>query len=118
MPHKHSITDNPQELAGVAALAAAVGAFMALLFAPRNGWQTRQAIRRRAKLMKNDVQDHLHKAEDAVSEVAEDARSSAVDSVSEAKTTADKVVSTAAKSAKKATPTRRTTARRRTPPTA
>lgn len=52
--HSHSNVDKSQ-LIGVSALAAGVGALSALLFAKRNGAETRQAIRDKAKQFKTNV---------------------------------------------------------------
>ena len=65
--HSHLDDDKPQ-LAGIAVLAAAVGALTALILAPRSGSDTRREIRNRLALTKADIQTRLK----AVKTVARD----------------------------------------------
>ena len=77
--HSHNDT-NTTQIAGVAALAAGVGALTALLFTSRNGNQTRQALRDKVKQFKT-------KAKDTKDDIA-DAGNDAHDVVEKAKRTA------------------------------
>ena len=54
MRHSHSNVDKSQ-LIGISALAAGVGALSALMFAKRNGAETRQAIRNKVEQLKTNV---------------------------------------------------------------
>ena len=50
---------HPLQTASTVILAAAVGAGLALLFAPRTGERTRRLIRNRAKLIAKELQEQL-----------------------------------------------------------
>ena len=101
MRHRHSITENPAQLAGVAALSAAIGAVTALLFTPRSGNQVRRGLKRRAVHIKDELADHL-------TSTIEEAGDTADDTKERLQATASKVANdtkaTATKTRAKATP--------------
>ena len=116
MGHRHSVTDEPLKLIGIAAIAAGIGAAVAMLVTPRNGEQVRGGLKRRATSLKDDMRDHLVKTVDDADELAHDAKK-------RLQTTASKVAedtkSTARKVSRdtKATSARaKTTAKRATKP--
>ena len=94
--HSHLDDDKPQ-LAGIAILAAAVGALMALILAPRPGSETRHEIRNRLTLAKADIKSRLK----AVKTVASDEAKSAKDAVGDAVTLGQEHVDDVVKSAKR-----------------
>lgn len=89
MGHAHSIRENPGQIAGIAALAAAIGAVTAMLFTPRTGSQTRAGIKRRAAHGKDVMIDKMHTKKEEVSdnmeETKEDAKDKAADITAKAK---------------------------------
>lgn len=70
MWHKHSVSDNPGQVAFIVTIAAAIGAFVAMLFTPRTGGQVRRGIVRRAGNTKSSVSGRLRRQ---VKEVIDDA---------------------------------------------
>jgi gas vesicle protein len=68
MAHQHSVNDSPAQLAGIAALSAAVGALTAIIFMPRSGSETRHQIRQRARNIRSTVQNRQDVAVDTSSE--------------------------------------------------
>lgn len=94
MSHRHSVTEDPVKLAGVAAIAAAVGAMVALLFTPRSGNQVRSGLKRRAAHLKDEVQDKItlvvDDSEDVVDEAKQRLQTTASKVAKDAKTTATK----------------------------
>lgn len=59
MAHSHSITENPTQMIGLAALAAGIGALVALLFTPRTGQQVRNGVKRRVDHAAHDVKHRI-----------------------------------------------------------
>lgn len=57
--------DDKGMVIGIAALAAGVGAMVAMLFAPRSGKQTREDIRQRAMKMKESMKSRVPEVNDA-----------------------------------------------------
>jgi gas vesicle protein len=72
MRHRHSVTEDPVKVAGIAAIAAVIGAVTALLFTPKNGDQVRNGLKRRANNLKDDVQQHFDLQGDDAEETAEE----------------------------------------------
>ncbi len=113
MRHRHSVTEDPLKLIGIAAIAAAVGATVATLITPRSGRQVRGGLRRRAYLLRDDVRDRLLRSIDEAEDVSEEAKqrlqATATKVADDAKSTATKVAddakatSNGAKSAAKET---------------
>lgn len=95
MGHRHSVTDEPLKLVGIAAIAAAVGAAVAVLLTPRSGSQLRGGLKRRANNLKDDMRDHLVKtideSEDDAEEVKRRLQSTASKVADDTKSTARKV---------------------------
>lgn len=79
MGHAHSIRENPGQIAGIAAISAAVGALTALLVTPKTGSQARSGIRRKALHGKDTLMDKIHSNKDDVAETIEDAKIKAKD---------------------------------------
>lgn len=98
--HRHSVTDEPAKLAGIAALSAAIGAITALVLAPRNGKQMRADLMDKAAKVKNTVHDKLDNNIEEAGDTADDTKE-------RLQTTANK----AANSAKKTTRTAKTEAK-------
>ena len=94
--HSHS-NDDKSQLAGIAVLAAAVGALTALILAPRSGSDTRREIRNRLALTKTDIRTRLK----AAKTVARDEASNAADALDDAVTVGQDAVDEAAKAAKR-----------------
>lgn len=103
MRHRHSVTEDPAKVVGIAALAAFIGATVAMLFAPRSGQQVRQGLKRRAVSAKDAMQEHLvptvNEAEGLKDNTNERLQSTASKAVKDAKSTVEK----AAKDAKETT---------------
>lgn len=55
MSHRHSDSDKIKQITGIAALAAGVGAAVALLLAPKSGADTRSKIRTAAKNQRDSL---------------------------------------------------------------
>lgn len=95
MRHRHSVTENPGQVVGIAAFAALIGAAAAMLFTPRNGSQVRSGLKRRAAHLKDEVQDHVQGVGDEAADVTEAAKerlqSTASKVAKDAKSTAAKV---------------------------
>lgn len=96
MPHhRHPVTEDPLKVAGMVAIAAAVGAGVALLLTPRSGKQVRGGLKRRADHLKDNLQDHLVRtiddADDTVDEAKERLQATATKVAGDAKSTARKV---------------------------
>lgn len=106
MSHKHSNDNSGLLIAGVAAIAAAVGATVAMLFTPRDGAHLRSGLRRRAVHMKDDVQNKFAPVVDEATDakvVAQDkAKTAATKATRATKSTAAKA-KTRAKAATKPT---------------
>ncbi len=98
MRHHSHLNDDKPQLAGIAVLAAAVGALTALILAPRSGSETRREIRNRLALTKADILTRLK----AVKTVARDEAASATDTLSDAVTLGQEAVEETAKAAKRA----------------
>jgi len=79
MGHAHSIRENPGQLAGIAALSAAIGAMTAMLFTPRTGEQVRHGIGRRARHGKEAMMDKMHSAKDETTDKIEGTKEKAKD---------------------------------------
>lgn len=106
MRHKHSVTDSPGQLASIAALSAAIGAVVAMLFTPRSGKEVRGDLKRRAEHLKEDVQHKLEvetievddtAKDDVAKNVTERVKSTVAKVADDAKTTAAKVKTDAVK---------------------
>jgi len=83
MGHAHSIRENPGQIAGIAALSAAIGAVTAMLFTPRTGNETRAGIKRRAAHGKDIMMDKMHSKKDEMSDSMEDMKDKAMDKEAE-----------------------------------
>lgn len=106
MRHRHSVTEDPVKVVGIAALAAAIGATVAMLFTPRNGERVRSGLKRRAASMKekavktvddmDDVNDNVkERLQTTATKVAEDVKSTTKKVTKDAKDTkADEVKAT------------------------
>ena len=79
MGHAHSIRENPGQIAGIAALSAAVGAITAMLVTPRTGEQVRHGIGRRARHGKDAMMDKMHTAKDETADKIEETKAKAKD---------------------------------------
>lgn len=94
MRHRHS-NEDPVKLFSIAALAAVIGAGVAMLFTPRNGSQVRSGLKRRAEHLKDEMHDKFDRTTDEAQNVAEDAKDrmqETVDkAVNDARATAAKV---------------------------
>jgi len=77
MGHAHSIRENPGQLAGIAALSAAIGAITAMLFTPRTGEQVRRGIGRR----KDSMIDKMHSTKDETASKIEETKEKAKDKI-------------------------------------
>ena len=95
MRHKHPVTEDPVKLVGIAAIAASIGAVVAMLFTPKSGNQVRSGLKRRAEHIKDDAQERLNHTIEEVGDTTEDVKDSlqttAGKAVKEARTTATKV---------------------------
>lgn len=100
MRHKHTIAENPGQLAGIAALAAAIGAAVAMLFTPRSGGQVRRGLKRRVTHVKEDVVQKLDGSDDELQNSKQKLQSAATIVAEDAKTTASKVTAEAKPAAK------------------
>ncbi len=74
MSHKHSSAQHPVKLIGVAAMAAAIGAAVAMVFTPRTGNQVRGGVKRRATNFKKDINSRFEKEIDEVGDTATDVK--------------------------------------------
>lgn len=83
MGHAHSIKEYPGQIAGIAALSAAIGAITAMLITPRTGSQTRSGIKRRAINGKETLMDKVHREKDEMSDTIEDTKEKAKDTTAE-----------------------------------
>ena len=95
--HSHSDNDKPQ-LAGIAIIAAGVGALTALLLAPRAGKETRREIRDRLAATKADIKARLSEAGTAIGDEAKNA----TENLNDAATLGQQQVEEAVKAAKRA----------------
>lgn len=92
MRHRHSVTENPGQLVGVAALAATIGAAVAMLFTPRTGTQARRGIKRRAEHLKEATHDKFDITDDTADDVSEQVQTAATkakDAAADAKSKVD-----------------------------
>jgi gas vesicle protein len=111
MSHRHSVTEDPVKVIGIAVMAAAIGAVIAMLVTPRNGEQVRNGIKRRAATMKDktvktvdDMDDVKERLQTTASKVAGDVKTTSQKAAKDVKDTkADE-----AKAAKRATSRART----------
>jgi gas vesicle protein len=98
MSHRHADSEKLKQITGVAALAGAVGALVALLYAPKSGADTRSKIRDAAKNQKDsltnrtktvdvEIDDDADTAVDRVKATATKATRSAKSKATTAKTT-------------------------------
>lgn len=74
MGHAHSIRENPGQLAGIAAVAAAIGALTAMLVTPRTGSQARSSIRRRAISGKEAMMDKMRSSKDDMADTIDETK--------------------------------------------
>lgn len=113
MRHRHSVTEDPLKVMGIAALAAAVGATVAMLFTPRSGEQVRNGLKRRAANMKDktiktvDDMDEVNenvkeRLQTTATKVAEDVKSTAKKVAEDAKDTKDDEAKAAKRAASRA----------------
>lgn len=84
MGHAHSIKEYPGQIAGIAALSAAVGALTAMLFTPRRGNELRHGIGRRTGEAKDTLMEKIHSKKDELTDTAEDMKETAKDKTAEA----------------------------------
>ena len=68
--HSHSEADKAQVF-GIAALAAGVGAIVALLFSAKSGPETRSAIRDRLSKVKNSAKDYRADVNDTIEDISQ-----------------------------------------------
>jgi gas vesicle protein len=83
MGHAHSIRENPGQIAGIAALSAAIGAMAAMLFTPRTGSQARSGIKRRALHGKDAMMDKMHSKKEDEADTMDDMKEKAKDKKTE-----------------------------------
>ena len=83
MGHAHSIRENPGQIAGIAAISAAIGAVTAMLVTPRTGSQTRNGIKRRAISGKDTLMDKIHTSTDDAAETLDKTKEKAKDKTAE-----------------------------------
>lgn len=83
MAHAHTIHENPGQIAGIAALSAAIGAITAMLFTPRAGTEMRQGIKRKAAQGKETMMDKIHGKKEDIAETAADMKEKAKDTVAD-----------------------------------
>jgi gas vesicle protein len=88
--HKHSITDEPAKVAGIAAVGAAIGAGVTMVLTPRSGKQLRSGLRRRATNLKKDAQQKLEQSVQEVGDTAEDSKRAASKAAAKTKAAAAK----------------------------
>lgn len=79
MGHAHSIRENPGQIAGIAAISAAIGAITAMMLTPRTGSQTRNGIKRRAIHGKDAMMDKMHTKKDEMTDKVEETKEKAKD---------------------------------------
>lgn len=100
MPHHHrhrnqSVTNDPVKVIGIAAIAAAVGATVAMLLTPRSGSQVRGGLRRRAHRLGDSAHDRfvrtIDEAEDATDDAKEHLQNTLDKAIKDAKATTRKV---------------------------
>lgn len=91
MAHSHSMKANPGQLVGLATLSAAIGAGMALLFAPKKGEETRSQLKQRADTMRHKMVESKNKTSDQLSETADQAKTTAQNATTRARSTTQKV---------------------------
>jgi gas vesicle protein len=83
MGHAHSIRENPGQIAGIAALSAAIGAITAIMVTPRTGNQARAGIKRRALHGKDAMMDKIHSKKDDMADTIEETKEKAKDKTAE-----------------------------------
>lgn len=74
MSHRHSVTEDPVKIVGIAAIAAGVGAMVAMLLTPRNGTQIRSGLKRRAATIKDEVQNKFNGSVEEVGDNTKDTK--------------------------------------------
>ena len=117
--HRHSVTEDPVKLVGIAAIAAAIGAVVAMLVTPRSGKQVRNGLKRRTDHLKDEVHERFVNSIDEVGDTVEDTKerlqTTATKVANDAKSTANKVSKDAkvTKTRAKATTKPATTPRRK-----
>lgn len=79
MSRSHSVADYPGQIAGIAAIAASIGAITALFVSPRSGSQLRRSLKNKA----NTVKDSMNNRVETVGETVV-AASDAIESKAEA----------------------------------
>ena len=94
MGHSHSIRENPTPVAGIALLAAAVGAITAMLITPKRGDELRRGIGEKIGKSKEDVVNKMQNKKDDVtnkmSEATGSIKSKVDDVADKSKDTIDK----------------------------
>lgn len=85
MGHNHPKTDSQSTMFGVALIAAAVGAVVGLLFAPKRGTETRDDIVGKYKNMQTKARDTASTAKSKVGEGVDAARTKVHDATDRAK---------------------------------
>lgn len=98
MGHAHSISENPGQIAGIAALSAAIGAITAMLFTPRTGSQARAGIKRRAIHGKDSMMDKMQAKKEDMADTMQDTKDKARDIKDQAKDMKDEAKDTASRS--------------------
>ena len=96
MAHSHSIKQYPGQMAGIVAAGAAIGAGVALLFAPKTGADTRKQLKSRIADVKQKMQ--ASKVGEAAEKGAGKMKTTATDVKTSAKSAAREVKSSVKKS--------------------
>lgn len=91
MSHRHSDQTSPMKIAGIAAIAAAIGAAVAMMFTPRNGEEVRDGLKRRAASMKDKAVKTVDDVDDVNDKVKERLQTTASKVADDVKTTTQKV---------------------------
>src|SRR4051794_31903231 len=91
MSHSHSVKEYPGQIAGIAAIATAVGAVGGLLMAPKRGAETRKQIRSKATMMRGKMKDAAQKDKKLATKATDRAASTMKAATGRAKDTASKV---------------------------
>jgi gas vesicle protein len=91
MGHRHSVTEDPLKVMGIAALAATVGATVAMLFTPRSGEQVRGGLKRRAANLKGKAVKTVDDTQEVNENVKERLQTTASKIADDMKSTTQKV---------------------------
>jgi gas vesicle protein len=93
MAHSHSVKEYPGQLALIAGVAAAVGAGVAMVVAPKSGKETREAVRKKTSEMQSKLRHKQSKGTDTA-EQAKDITQKFAKTASDTKQQVGEVTST------------------------